>query len=729
MNLKAKWIVPADDPGDICPEFSKSFQTTPGIKRASLLISAMGVYEAVLNGQRISDYVLAPGWTSYKKRHQYQNYDITEMLGANNLLSVGIGRGWYSSPLAWPADEVKEKTRQKPRGLIAEITIEYLDGAIEKIPTDQSWACRESKTRFSEIYDGEVYDASLTVLNEIPVTEYDKDLATLIPQEGEAITEQEHIMPLSCFQTPKGETVIDFGQNLTGYLSFMIDGKNGERIEISHAEVMDKDGNFYTENYRAAKAKIHYTCSGGLQSYKPKFTFFGFRYIRLDAWPETLSEAALGTKAFLQQFTAIAVNSEMKRTGYIKTSDDLLNKLFENIIWGQKGNFLDIPTDCPQRDERLGWTGDAEVFVKTASYNFDVERFFLKWLQDLSADQYEDGRVPHVIPDALVPEDKSSFLPSAAWADAAVICPWIIYKTYGRKRVLKQSFDSMKKWIDYITEATTIPYLWTGGEHFSDWLGLDAPQGSYKGSSRQDLIASAYYAYSVSLFVKTGKTLGVDLAEYEALYGNIVKTFRETYPTYETQTEMTLAVYFELAEDLQKTADMLADKIVSDGIRLMTGFVGTPYILHALSRYGHTELAYSLLLRTEYPSWLYPVTKGATTIWEHWDGIMPDGNFWSRDMNSYNHYAYGAVADWMYEEAAGIKPLAPGFEKLEIAPKPDPRLGFFEASIDTRHGTVRSKWIHTEGKVKYEILTPAPAKIIIDGAEYNVPAGSYIYYS
>lgn len=508
-----------------------------------------------------------------------------------------------------------------------------------------------------------------------------------------------------------------------------MDAKNGDRIEVSHAEVMDKEGNFYTENYRAAKAKIHYTCCDGEQRYQPKFTFFGFRYIRLDAWPQALSEAALGTEAFLSQFTAIAVNSDLKRTGTIKTSSDLLNKLFENVIWGQKGNFLDIPTDCPQRDERLGWTGDAEVFVKTASYNFDVERFFRKWLQDLAADQYEDGRVPHVIPDALAPEDKSSFLPSAAWGDAAVICPWIIYQTYGRKRVLKQSFGSMKKWIDYMGNATTTPYLWTGGEHFADWLGLDAPQGSYKGSSRQDFIASAYYAYSTSLFIQTGKVLGEDMAEYEALYENIVKTFRETYSSYETQTELTLAVYFGLAEDLQKTADALADKIVSDGTRLMTGFVGTPYILHALSQYGHTDLAYSLLLRTEYPSWLYPVTKGATTIWEHWDGIMPDGNFWSRDMNSYNHYAYGAVADWMYEEAAGIKPLTPGFETLTIAPKPDPRLRWFEASIDTRHGTVCSKWSHQEAAVKYEILTPAPAKIVIDGIEYNVPAGSYTYYS
>lgn len=729
MNLKAKWIVPAEDPGDICPEFSKSFQTTPGIKRASLLISAMGVYEALLDGQRIGDFVLAPGWTSYEKRHQVQNYDITEILTENNLLTVGVGRGWYSSPLGWPSDDVKDAMRQKPRGLIAEITIEYLDGTIDTIPTDASWKCRESRTRFSEIYDGETVDASLTSFREIPVREYDKPLHTLIAQEGEAITEQEHLGALSCFQTPKGETVIDFGQNLTGYLTFTVDAKNGDQIEISHAEVMDKEGNFYTENYRAAKAKIHYICADGPQTYKPKFTFFGFRYIRLDAWPEALSEAALGTDAFLKQFTAIAVNSDLKRTGTIHTSDDMLNKLFENVIWGQKGNFLDIPTDCPQRDERLGWTGDAQVFVKTASYNFDVERFFRKWMQDLAADQYEDGRVPHVIPDALVPEVKSSFLPSAAWADAAVICPWTIYQTYGRKRILKQSFGSMKKWVDYIGKATGAPYLWTGGEHFADWLGLDAPQGSYKGSSRQDFIASSYYAYSVSLFIKTGETLGEDMAEYQTLYQNIVETFRKAYPRYETQTEMILAVYFGLAEDPQKTADALADKILSDGTQLMTGFVGTPYILHALSRYGHTELAYSLLLRTEYPSWLYPVTKGATTIWEHWDGIMLDGNFWSRDMNSFNHYAYGAVADWMYEEAAGIKPLTPGFETLEIAPRPDRRLRFFEASIDTRHGTVRSKWSHTEGKVKYEILTPAPAKIIIGGTEYHVDAGSYIYYA
>ena len=385
-----------------------------------------------------------------------------------------------------------------------------------------------------------------------------------------------------------------------------------------------------------------------------------------------------------------------------------------------------MPTDCPQRDERLGWTGDAQAFVKTASYNYDVEKFFTKWLADMAADQCEDGSIPHVIPACGTGSG------SAAWDDAATICPWQIYMTYGNPAILRQQFECMKKYVGFITNSTKDAYLWTGGTHYEDWLGLDAPVGSYKGSSRADFIASAFYAHSTSLVVKAGKVLGEDVSEYEALYDNIVKTFRQTFTDYRTQTELVLAVHFGLAEDLQKTADQLAEKVIADGKKLQTGFVGTPYLLHVLSSFGHTDLAYTLLLRTEYPSWLYPVTKGATTIWEHWDGIMENGDFWSTDMNSFNHYAYGAVADWVYEEAAGIQPAEPGFAKIRIAPKPDERLEWLEASLETRHGLVRSAWSHIEEngrrKVRYEIITPSPAVIVIDGKEREVEAVEYTFW-
>ena len=634
-----------------------------------------------------------------------------------NRLEITVGKGWYRSPVpGWITEEGKAQRAAIPAGLIAEIKITFTDTTTAVIPTDESWQAAESRIRFSEIYDGEVYDASFVVSDYQPVVLLERTTGNLIPQQGEKITEHEYVKAARCFTAPNGEVVVDFGQEVTGYIQFTVDAKAGEKVEISHGEVLDKDGNFYNANYRSAKSKIYYTCCDGVQTYKPKMTFFGFRYIRLDQFPGT---------PCADQFYAVAVHSDMKRTGRLRSSNPLLNQLFSNIIWGQKGNFLDVPTDCPQRDERMGWTGDAQAFVKTASYNFDVDRFFTKWLADMAADQRPDGSIGHVVPTLYVGSG------SAAWDDAAAICPWQIYLTYGDKEILRQQFDCMKKYIGFITNSTKDPYLWTGGEHYEDWLGLDAPVGSYKGSSRADFIASAFYAYSTSLVVKAGRVLGEDISEYERLYQGIVDTFRKTFTDYRTQTEHVLAVHFGLAEDPQKTADALAEMIKACGSKLQTGFVGTPYLLHVLSSYGHTELAYTLLLRTEYPSWLYPVTKGATTVWEHWDGIMENGDFWSTDMNSFNHYAYGAVADWVYEAAAGIQTVedAPGFARVKIAPQPDSRLDWLEASIETRKGTVRSLWKQEEGRIRYEITTPSPAEIVIAGKTMEVEAGDYIFYS
>ena len=416
----------------------------------------------------------------------------------------------------------------------------------------------------------------------------------------------------------------------------------------------------------------------------------------------------------------------MKRTGFLSSSNPLLNQAVLNIIWGQKDNFLDVPTDCPQRDERLGWTGDAQVFVRTACLNYDAEKFFTKWLADLAADQHEDGYVGHVIPDLLQSPQASS-----AWGDAVTVCPWQVYLTFGNPQILRNQYKSMKKWISYITTTTTTKYLWTGGTHYGDWLGLDAPSGSYKGSSNEDLIASAFYAYSTSLVIKAGTVLGEDVSELKELYANIVRTFQETWPTYNTQTECVLAAHFKLAKNCQAAADQLADMVRTCGTKLQTGFVGTPYLLHVLSDYGHTDLAWDLLLRTKYPSWLYPVTKGATTIWEHWDGIMEDGNFWSKDMNSYNHYAYGSVADWVYGTAAGIltREDAPGYAKVTIAPHPDTRLDWLRAELDTRHGHISSFWTKEDDEWRYEITVPVDADIIIDGVCHSVKAGSYCFYS
>ena len=718
MQWHANWIRPAKSYGSDCPAFRKTFFCPENVVSDALRITAMGVYEASLNGSRVGDFILAPGWTVYQKRLQVQQYELQIRPGQENELTVLVGKGWYRGRLAgWLPGQ--NSSAALPAALTAELTLRYPDGHTDTICTDASWQTAESAVRFSELYDGETYDAAFEPSVWTPAVICDGPTDTLIEQQGEPVREQERIAPARIFKTPAGEIVVDFGQNLTGYVEIALDGVKGEAVELSHAEVLDKNGNFYTENYRSAKAKYLYFCKDGAQRYKPKLTFYGFRYIRVDRFPCGAEHAAQ------ENFTAIAVHSDMKRTGYLSCSDPLLNKLFENVIWGQKSNFLDVPTDCPQRDERLGWTGDAQVFIRTACLNFDAERFFTKWLADLAADQREDGAVGHVIPNVLHQSG------SAAWDDAATICPWAVYLAYGDPNILRAQFASMKKWVDYITAHTTTKDLWTGGEHYGDWLGLDAPSGSYKGSSREDLIASAFYAHSTALVIKAGRVLGQDISAYEALYERIVRAFRQAYPVYQTQTECTLAVYFALAEDTQKTADQLAQMIRSCGTKLQTGFVGTPYLLHALSAHGYTELAYDLLLRREYPSWLYPVTKGATTIWEHWDGQMENGDFWSSDMNSFNHYAYGAVADWVYTVAAGIQTVEekPGYAAVRIAPQPDKRLDWLEASVETRHGLVRSRWETQRDMWRYEIETPVEAEVVIDGRKTFCRPGRYIFFS
>ena len=715
MEFQGKWIRPKADLGDICPVFRKEWKKEEETEKAELLITAVGVYEARLNGVRVGDYVLAPGWTSYRMRLQYQVYDITELLKEDNCLEITVGKGWARSPMpGFVENEEKRQRQAQPCGVFAELYLTDSRGNRTVIGTDGSWQYAESPVRFSEIYDGEWYDAQVRPIQWQNAVVFEKPCDNLIPQEGEKICEKERVRAKRVFVTPAGETVVDFGQEVTGYVEFTVDARAGQEVRILHGEVLDAEGNFYRENYREAKAQLRYICRGGVQTWHPVLTFFGFRYLKLEEFPG---------EAKPEQFTAIAVYSDLRQTGRLRCGVPELNRLFSNIFWGQRGNFLDVPTDCPQRDERLGWTGDAEVFVKTASYNFDVEKFFIKWLHDLAADQYENGAVGHVVPDYL-----QNSTPSAAWGDAATICPWQIYQTYGSQKVLADQFESMKKWVDYITHATDTPNLWTGGTHYGDWLGLDAPSGSYKGSSREELIASAFYAHSTQLVIRAGHVLGEDVTEYEALYQAIVAAFRAAYPEYRTQTEYTVAVWFGLAEHPQKSADELAELVKKDGCQLRTGFVGTPFLLHVLSSYGHADLAYTLLLRREYPSWLYPVTKGATTIWEHWDGIMEDGGFWSADMNSFNHYAYGSVADWIYEEAAGIRPLEPGFAQAQVAPKPDRRLGWLEASIETRHGLVRSRWEYQDGGICYEIEAEMPVSVVIDGTKRQVPAGSYIFW-
>lgn len=718
--MNSQWITAEQKNHSDCPVFQRCFPIGKKAEQAYLEITSRGVYVAELNGHRIGNFIMAPGWTEYRDRIQLQKYDVTDMLEAENTLRITLSCGWYSGRIAtgegnWHSGDPEYLKRTE--AVIALLTVIYTDGSRECIATDADWDTGYGQLRFCDIYDGEIYDARIKpefTAKAVPAVNQNTDM--LVPQQGEIVTEHERIKPVALIISPKGERIIDFGVNTTGYPEITVNAKEGEKISFSFAEILDKDGNFYNENYRSARCFYKYTCKDGLQTHKPTHTFYGYRYIRVDEYPDT--------KILLENFTAITVYSDMKRTGYIETSDDLLNTLFENIIRGQESNYLDIPTDCPQRDERMGWTGDAQVFMRAASLNFDVRKFFLKWLTDMKLDQREDGAIPAVIPRLF--EGMPS---SAGWGDAVTVCPWEVYLTYGDREIPEMMYPAMTRWVDFITSVTKDEGLWTGYEHFGDWLELSGIYDESSVTTRKDVIAAGYYAYSTEIVCKLGRVLGKNTEEYEKLHEKIKRTFINTYEdNLATQTEYVLAIYFGLTDRPALLAEKLVEKIHADGNIMQTGFLGTPYILHVLTDFGYSELAYDLLLRKEYPSWLYPITMGATTMWEHWDGIKPDGSVWSASMNSYNHYAYGAVADWMYGKCAGINRLeeAPGFEKILFKPYATDKIDRFFARIETKYGFVSSGWYHENGKIIYEIISPVEASAVVNGKAVSISIGKNV---
>lgn len=706
-----------------CAVFVKTF-SAKDVTKAVLSITCGGVYYAELNGKRIGNFVMAPGYTEYQSRHQYQSYDITQLLlPGENHLAVTVAGGWYAGRIAHTGECWTPK-------MIAEITLAHQNGNQEMIGTDTSWKVGDGPLLFSDIYDGEIYDATQTIFaNEHAALDLQTPTDQLIYQEGEPVIEQERFPCGRIFQTPKGETVIDFGQNFAGYPELCVSACAGDEVSLSFAEILDKDGNFYNENYRSAKCTYRYICRDGLQRYKPRCTFYGFRYIRVDKFPKT---ATLDEDTF----TGIAVYSDIKRTGWLESTNSKLNSLFSNIFWGQRSNFLDIPTDCPQRDERLGWTGDAQVFGRTACYNFNVHRFFKKWLRDMDARRKKQGYVGYCIPERW----KGSNM-AAGWSDVAVILPWQIYKSYGDRALLQELSGMMASHLEAIAQSSAYPNTWRGGDHlrqFGDWLATDSGEtdksGAFihsgkSGATNADFLQAAFYGYDALLMAHTMDVLGQDSTSYYTLYENIKAQFHQDFPEYHTQTECAVALRFGLCTDRKETTKQLVRLIEENGNRMSTGFIGTPHLLHALSENGYTDLAYTLLLNEDFPSWLYQVNLGATTMWEHWDGIDEKGEMWSTEMNSFNHYAYGAVADWVYEVSAGIgqQPDSAGFEKPVIAPHPDRRVGGLSATLETGHGRIISKWSYTaEGRVRYEITVPTCATIIIDGKARTVEKGSYI---
>lgn len=744
MKTGAKWICSPKEANVV--DFYKKIALSGKVKKATLGASAMGLYLVRINGKRITDSLLNPGWTSYHVRTQYQTYDVTAFLGGKSAeISVTAAEGWAVGDLTWKG---RHHVFSDTVSVIAWLDVEYADGREEHFATDDTWGVRTSKILYSEIYHGETVDPTARI-KKLGTAELSRVKTKLIPQVGELIHEHERIAPKEFIITPKGERVIDFGQNMTGYVEVRIKGERGGRIVMTHAEVLDTEGNFYNENLRSARSRNEYILSGGEDVFKPTFSFQGFRYIRLDEYP--FEEVDLNC------FTAVAVYSDMERTGFFSCGNAKVNQLYHNVLWGQRSNYLDVPTDCPQRDERLGWTGDAQVFCRAGVYNFGVHDFFRKWLGDMAAEQSlrNDGGVPIVVPDAL-----QRGAVCCAWGDAAGIIPWEVYLAYGDKKMLAEHFPMMKKWVEYIRHAGTKEYLWVDRWHYGDWLAMDGVVGGDTGATQKDLIASAYYARETDILVKAGKLLGKDMSEYEELYRHILDAFHDNFienglPCMSkhislrdeknrkeqaiikpiTQTTLAMILHFHLyrGEDERKSmADCLAKIIHENGDRINTGFVGTPYILHALSENGYTDLAYTLLLQEKMPSWLYSVNHGATTMWERWNCINEDGSFSSVSMTSFNHYAYGAVADWLYGVCAGINSLpdGAGYKHIALAPKPSKNLGFVNCRIKTVSGEVISNWYYSGEFIHYEFSVPAGtvAELTLpDGRKETLCGGEYIF--
>lgn len=727
----AHWITTVEDLGSSkpgpCPMFRKVFEVVGKVKSARIYATSLGLYELNLNGSRLGDALFTPGWTSYNKRLQYQVYDVTEQLKVNkNAIGVVLGDGWYRGYLAW--DEKRNVYGEKLAALI-QLHIQYEDGREETIVSDNAWKTSSGPILMSDIYMGETYDARLDKggWSEAGYDDRDWQAAAILEHTKEALVAQENvpvrvineIKPIELLTTPEGDTVLDFGQNMVGWVRFKIKAQAGTVVTLQHAEVLDRDGNFYIENLREAKQNIQYTTSGlGEETYEPHFSFQGFRYVKIIGFPGILK---------LEDFTGRVIHSDMEPTGSFNCSDELVNQLQHNIEWGQKGNFLDVPTDCPQRNERLGWTGDAQVFIRTSCFNMNVAPFFTKWVRDLKADQTAEKGVPFVIPNALGNTDFSS----SAWGDAAVICPWTLYLCYGDKRILEEQYDSMKAWVEYIRKQGDNEYLWNTGFHFGDWLGLDAKEGDYVGATAKDFIATAFYAYSTKLLMKTAEIINnsTDVEIYSRLYTKIVDNFRKEFVTTNgrlavpTQTAHVLALMFDLVDkkDRARVVKTLAEYLEENKVHLTTGFVGTPYLCDVLSENGYLDMAYKLLLQKDYPSWLYQITKGATTIWEHWDGIKEDGSFWSKDMNSFNHYAYGAIGDWMYRVVAGIDLDSenPGYKHIHIKPQPGQGITFAEAKLESMFGEIKSAWVkNAEGmEININIPSNTTATVVLPDAK------------
>ena len=738
----ADFITPdADKAQQVC--MYKTIHVKKSVERARMYMTGLGLYELYLDGEKVGDECLLPGFTVYSSRIQYQTFEL-KLTEGEHTVAVLLGDGWYKGRygLRKPVENYGDRL-----AMIAELDIRYADGTKEVIATDESWKARPSQIIESSIYDGETWDATADTSKVIDVKKIDLDKSLLKPRLSPKLRVQKELKPVELIHTPAGEDVLDFGQNLVGWISFECSAPKGTQILLQASEIL-QDGNFYRDNLRTAKAQFLYISDGEKRTVRQHFTFYGYRYMKVTGWPGEIDKDA---------FTAQVIHSEMDDIGFITTSDPLVNKLFENTKWGQRGNFLDIPTDCPQRDERCGWTGDAQVFSGTACFNMDTYAFYAKYGQDIWDEQKKlGGAVPDTVP---VAGNESAI--STVWGEAATVIPWNVYLHFGDPQILKDQYASMKGWVGYMKgedEKTGGKRLWQTGFHYGDWLALDGKvnNGVY-GATDVKLIASAYYWYSTTILKKTAHVLGYkeDEASYGKLADEIKDAFMKEYFTpagrlcVDTMTAYVVVLKMGLvpegAED--RAREGLKEKLRKNRYHLETGFVGTPFLCRVLSDNGMNELAYHLLLEKGYPGWLYEILMGATTVWERWDSVLPNGKISGTEMNSLNHYSYGSICEWMYRDMLGIVPSeeGAGFKKFTVAPKPNYQLQSASGSVFSPLGKIESGWKSEDGKLTVSVTVPvgaeceivlpdADAAAIGDGftqkgsdAVKSVGAGSYSY--
>jgi alpha-L-rhamnosidase len=727
----------------------RKFDLQKEINEVKLHITALGLYKGFLNGKPITEQVFMPGFTYYKKRLQYQTYDVTLLLKkGNNVISVMLGDGWYRGKIGIFSKRnfYGEKTK-----LAAVLNISFADGTTETITTDDQWkVTQDGPIRKSDWKDGEIYDARRELTGWMD-PDYDdsswhgvypgKYNGVIVPSEGEKIVEHERFTP-EVLKTPEGSTILNFKQNLFGYVEFTVTGKSGLKVKLTHGEALDEKGNFTLKNLiangllgaRGNFQEIEYILKDGTQTYKPSFTAHGFQYVKVENWPEEVKP---------ENFTSIAVYSDMEQIGEFECSNTLINQLVSNSRWSQKSNFVDIPTDCPQR-ERAGWTGDISCYSPTASYLMNVDKFLAKWLKDVALQQTENGLVGSIVPDVGLP----SFMDGAAgWADAIIIVPYVLYQAYGNQKVLEDQYESMVKWIAFLENRAkkthrsrwfkknpyknyTIDY----GFHWGEWQepGRPMSKDAVKGFFNPDFeVATAYYAHSADLMVKIATALGKseDAEKYRTLFENIKKGYRYNYTINgivdsDRQCKYVRPVAFNLISEEEKIANItkLNEIVKENEYKIGTGFLTTPSVLQMLADFGFIETAYCMLENEERPGWLYAVKKGASTIWENWNGIDDKG----KPADSFNHYLMGSVTGFLFSHVAGIRPLEPGYEKVQIKPLPGRTLTFVNCSYVSAAGLIKSSWKIEDKKFNLNIEVPVETEVHLpDGTVQQVSKGMH----